>query len=192
MIVVDPMQRRSAQSSASRRPDTRLSTTEYAVLGVLAEGPRHGFGLSKELDPGSEVGRVLTVRRPLVYRALDRLVEVGYAVPVSTEKGDAGPKRVIHRITSPGRLRLDRWLGEPVDHIRDLRISFLLKLALLRRANLSPMSLIRDQRAALDETIRALDDSEPAGDDHVELWRRHNATAAAAYLKDLEKLYETG
>ncbi|HEY7824307.1 MAG TPA: PadR family transcriptional regulator, partial [Acidimicrobiia bacterium] len=54
---------------------SELSVTEYAVLGILAEAPSHGFAVAKELDANTEVGRILTVRRPLVYRALDRLVD---------------------------------------------------------------------------------------------------------------------
>ena len=168
---------------------TRLSTTEYAVLGVLAEGPSHGFAISKQLDSTAELGRVFTVRRPLVYRALDRLVESGYAEAVSTEKGDAGPKRVIHRITRPGRRRLDLWLTEPALHVRDLRIEFLLKLTFIRRYGDSPLELIRDQRTALDQTLSALDEARSEPDDHVELWRQHNAIATAGYLEDLERLY---
>jgi len=168
-------------------PTARLSTTEYAVLGILAEGPSHGFAVSKELAPEGGLGRVLTVRRPLVYRALDRLVEAGCAEPISTEKGDAGPNRVIHRITRPGRRLLDQWLAHPVSHVRDLRIEFLLKLALLRRSSRSPLDLIRGQRRALEPTLSALYGAE-AGDP-VELWRRHNAAAATAYLEDLERRY---
>lgn len=167
----------------------RMSVTEFAVLGVLAEGPSHGFAVSKLLNHEANLGRVFTVRRPLVYRALDRLVETGHAEAVSTEKGDAGPNRVIHRITPQGRRRLRRWLGQPVSHVRDLRIEFLLKLALLRRAGKSPVSLIRDQRAALSSTLTALDDPGADPEDHVELWRRHSAAAAAAYLDNLETHY---
>ncbi len=166
----------------------RLSMTEYAVLGVLAEGPSHGFAVSKELGADGEIGRVFTVRRPLVYRALDNLVEAGYARPVTIEKGE-GPQRVIHGITAGGRRRLRRWLDEPVEHVRDLRIEFLLKLALLRRAGDSPLDLIRVQKAALDPTLTALDDLDPHRDDHVEIWRQHNAAAASAYLEDLETIY---
>lgn len=167
----------------------RLSITEYAVLGVLAEGPSHGFAISKQLAADGELGRVFTVRRPLVYRALDRLVEAGYAKPVSTEKGTAGPNRVIHRVTPPGRRGLDRWLTQPVEHVRDLRIDFLLKLALLQRSERSPIDLIKGQRTALDTTLKALDDSDVDPADHVELWRQHSAAAASAYLADLETLY---
>lgn len=163
----------------------RLSTTEYAVLGILAEGPTHGFAVSKQLDADGEVGRVFTVRRPLVYRALDRLVDAGYAVPVAKERGDSGPQRVIHRISPSGRRRLGIWLAEPVEHIRDLRVEFVLKVTLLVRSGRSPASLIRAQRRALAPTFDALERIDP--DDHVELWRRHTAVAAAAYLADLER-----
>jgi PadR family transcriptional regulator AphA len=162
--------------------------TEHAVLGILCEGPRHGFAISKELEGGSEVGSVFTVPRSLVYRALDRLVESGHARQVTTEKG-SGPKRAIQKTTAKGRRELRRWLDEPVGHIRDMRIEFLLKLTLLRRANSSPLALIRTQRAALAPTFDALHD--PAFDprDHVEQWRRANAAAAADYLDTLEGVY---
>lgn len=192
---MSPGDTRQSDSGSQRRPDPvhmatpRLSTTDYAVLAVLRENPTHGFAISRQLDAESEVGRVFTVRRPLVYRALDRLVEAGYAAPMTTEKGDAGPKRVIHHITPRGRRRLGRWLAEPVEHIRELRIEFLLKITLLRKGEKSVIDLIRKQIEALQPTIDALDDI-PDTSDPVELWRRHNAAAAAAYLEDLENLYE--
>lgn len=166
------------------------SITEYAVLGILASGPSHGFAISKQLGPEGFLGRVLTVRRPLVYRALDRMVEAGNAEPVTTEKGDAGPNRIVLRVTATGRRHLDRWLAEPVQHVRDLRIEFLLKLTLLEYLGRSPAPLIRKQRATLAATLTALDETQPG--DHVELWRRHNALAAAGYLNDLESRYARG
>mgnify|MGYP002033284787 CR=1 FL=1 len=166
-----------------------LSITEYAVLGILASRPNHGFALSKELGRNSDVGKIFTVRRPLVYRALNRLVDAGYAEPVATEKGTAGPQRVIRHATLAGRERLKRWLEEPEEHIRDLRIGFLLKLALLLRAQRSPMNLIKKQRRVLDDTLLALESSTTEPTDHVELWRLHNATAAVAYLDELEGTY---
>jgi DNA-binding PadR family transcriptional regulator len=171
-------------------PPPTLSATDYAVLGLLSEGPSHGFAISKQLDPDTEVGRVLTVRRPLVYRSLDRLVDAGYAEPVSTERGE-GPNRVILRTTARGRARLRRWLAEPVEHVRELRIEFLLKLALVRRSGDSPIQLIRAQQRALDPTLEALDEQVTGDEDHVELWRRHNALAAGAYLEALERIHGT-
>jgi DNA-binding PadR family transcriptional regulator len=165
------------------------SLTEYAVLGLLAAGPTHGFAISKALQPDSEIGRVITVRRPLVYRALDRLVDAGLATPGHTEPGDAGPNRVVHRIARSGRRRLDLWLNSPVGHVRDMRIEFQLKLALLQRLERSPLELVVLQRRMLEPTLAALDVPAKESIDHLELWRRHNAAAAASYLESLEKHY---
>jgi PadR family transcriptional regulator AphA len=164
------------------------SLTEYAVLGILAGGSAHGFAISKQLAAESDLGRIITVRRPLVYRALDRLVEAGLAEPGHTEPGNAGPNRLVHRITANGRSALNRWLNRPVDHIRDMRIEFQLKLALLERLGRPPRVLIRRQRAALAPTLSALD-SLSDSTDSLELWRRHNAIAAGTYLESLERLY---
>jgi PadR family transcriptional regulator AphA len=162
---------------------SELSVTEHAVLGLLAEGPSHGFALSKQLEAEADVGRILTVRRPLVYRALDRLVENGLAETVHTEKGDSGPNRVIHRVTRDGRRELSSWLHRPVAHVRDIRIEFLLKVALLRRSKRSPAPLLEAQRTSLESTLAALGD--PVTNDHVEIWRRHVARAASAFLDEL-------
>ena len=158
------------------------------MLGILCEGPSHGFAISKKLDAESEVGKVFTVPRTLVYRALDRLVEGGYAGQAATEQGN-GPKRVVHEATAKGRRELRRWLADPAGHIRDLRIEFLLKLTLLRRAGKSPLDLIRSQRETLSSTFEALGDAAIDPQDHVEQWRRSNAAAAASYLEALEGAY---
>ena len=89
-------------------PGSHLSVTEFAVLGVLAEKPSHGFAIAKELEPTADLGRVFTVRRPLVYRALDRMADIGYVETATTEPG-AGPQRVVYRVTRAGRRRLRRW-----------------------------------------------------------------------------------
>jgi PadR family transcriptional regulator AphA len=169
----------------------QLSLTEYAVLGLLAEGPTHGFAMSKHLAPDGSLGRVLTVRRPLTYRALDRLVLLGMAEPMHSEPGAAGPTRVIYRATAAGKRQLKGWLDRPVRHVREMRIEFQLKLSLMRRSGRSPLDLIQKQRAALEPTITALDHSDRVDEepDHVELWRQHNAAAAGSYLDHLEAVY---
>lgn len=161
----------------------QLSLTEAAVLGLLGEGANHGFALARELSAEADLGRVLTVRRPLVYRALDRLVSNGLAAPVSEERGESGPNRIVHSITSRGRSVLGRWLEEPVTHVRDLRIEFLLKLSFLERSGRSPRSLLASQRTALAPTLAALE--EPGSGDHIDLWRSHTAAAVAGYLDAL-------
>jgi DNA-binding PadR family transcriptional regulator len=168
--------------------EPRLSLTEYAVLGLLAEGPTHGFAIARELAADGPIGRVLTVRRSLAYRALDHLVTEGLARPSRVEAGEAGPQRRVHRITAAGRRLLHGWLERPVRHLRELRLEFRLKLVFLERAGTSPRPLIHAQRAVLRPALAA-SRRPPRGEplDHVEIWRRHSAAAIAAYLDELER-----
>lgn len=168
----------------------RLSLTEYAVLGLLSEGPNHGFAVARELAPDASIGRVLTVRRSLAYRAIDRLVAEGLARPTRVEAGDAGPQRRVHRATPAGRRALDAWLGRPVPHLRDLRLEFRLKLVLLERRGTSPMELIRAQREALGPALASSRRSARRAVDDVDLWRWHSTAAIAAYLDDIEARHD--
>ena len=170
-------------NAASPDPLPDLSLTEWVVLALLAEGPAHGFGLAKELRAGADLGRIITVHRPLVYRALDRLVAAGLVEPHTTEPGDAGPTRTVHRITPGGDDAVGRWLDQPVAHIRDLRIEFLAKLRLNQRGSRDAHQLVAAQRTALADTFDQLTGDEPA--DVVDRWRRSNADAARSFLEDL-------
>jgi PadR family transcriptional regulator AphA len=154
------------------------------VLAVLAERPAHPFAVARLLAQDGELGRVLTVRRPLVYRAAERLAAAGLCRPDHTEPGAGGPERTVYRATPAGRRALAKWLAEPVTRVRDLRLAFLLKVRLIRRAGGSPLSLVRAQREVLAPRFEALAAGEDG--DEVALWRRHSARAARAYLQDLE------
>lgn len=160
-----------------------LSLTEWVVLALLAEAPVHGFAIAKQLQAGTDLGRILTVHRPLVYRALDRLVGAGLAEPQQTEPGTAGPNRTVHRLTQNGRTAVDGWLDRPVGHIRELRLEFLAKLRLSQRSARDPSRLIEAQRATLADTFERLAVADEG--DVVDLWRWHNSAAASAFLDQL-------
>lgn len=161
-----------------------VSLNEWVVLALLAEAPAHGFAVARELRPDRDLGRILTVHRPLVYRALARLVAAGLAEPFETEPGDAGPARTLHRPTRRGRAALAAWFVQPVEHIRDLRIEFLVKVRLSERAGRDPGPLIGAQSAALASAFdRVTSLSDEA--DVVDLWRHHTASAALGFLEDL-------
>ena len=167
--------------------DRSPSLTERVVLAVLVEGPGHGFALARELRADGDLGRIMTVRRPLVYRALDRLRDGGLVRATTTEQGDAGPNRVVHRATATGRRVTARWLEEPVPHVRDLRVEFLIKLRLRERRGLDLGPVIDRQRAELGDRLHRLGrGTSGAGPvDVVERWRHHNARAVEAFLDDL-------
>lgn len=159
-----------------------LTLNDLVVLAVVEEEPAHGFALSRLLAPGSDLGRIVTLRRPQIYRAIDRLADAGLIEPVAVEPGDAGPKRTIFTITSPGRGALEAWLQRPVAHVRDLRVEFLVKLRLIERAGRRPDALLAAQRRALGPTLDLLIAGGSADGDVVDRWRATSAEAAARFL----------
>ena len=160
-----------------------LSLTEWVVLALVGEAATHGFAVARELQSGSDLGRILTVHRPLVYRALDRLGDAGLVEESATEPGDAGPTRTIMRTTREGKAALKQWFERPVNHVRDLRIEFLIKLRLTERCGNDAQALVDAQRRELAPTFGLLAEALP--DDVVDQWRRHNAIAARTFLDHL-------
>jgi PadR family transcriptional regulator AphA len=165
-----------------RRPT--LSLNEWAVLGVLVEKPRHGYDVAAALRADRPVGAAWRLTRQLVYRALERLVDLGLAEPRRTEPGEQGPPRVVHGATRAGRAALRRWLVSPVDHLRDVRSALLLKLVLLDALGLDRAPLVAAQRAAFAGLLGQLATAPPV-DDPIALWRHHSAAAVGAFLDAL-------
>lgn len=159
-----------------------LTLNDLVVLAVVGEEAAHGFALARAVAPGSDLGRIVTLRRAQVYRAIDRLVALGLVEPLTVEPGDAGPNRTVLGITPAGREPLEAWLARPVAHVRDLRIEFLAKLRLLERRGTDPRPLIEAQRRALGPTLDRL--AVGKAGDVVDRWRAHNAEAVERFLAD--------
>ena len=87
-----------------------LSAGEWALLALLAEKPTHGFALAKAMAPEGEIGKVWSLRHPLVYHAIDRLTELGLTRPGRTVASQSGPRRTVLQITPRGRRAVSDWL----------------------------------------------------------------------------------
>ena len=167
-----------------RRPT--LSINEWAVLGVLVDQARHGYDIAAALQPGTPIGDVWRLTRQLVYRALERLVALGLAEQRRTEPSTAGPRRTIYGVTAQGRATLDSWLAAPVEHVRDVRNAFLLKLLISDRLGLDTTELVRAQRRTFDDILDRLA-APPPRTDVVAVWRHHSALAVAGFLETLDQ-----
>ena len=106
------------------REATRLSTTEFAVLGLLSLGERSGYELKKAAEAG--VGYVWTAAKSHVYGVLPRLVEGGFATTRRVAQ-ERRPDKQVYRITRKGERGFRDWLEEPVED-RGSRSPFLLKV----------------------------------------------------------------
>ena len=135
---------------------TEPTLTEWAVLGLLRERPAHGWDIARSFASDGEIGQVWTVSRPLVYRAITVLRELGYVVERGSTRSTTGPHRVLLAPTPRGRQALRRWLARPTEHIRDLRSELLVKLLLLSRAGSDQSALLHAQLAVLDRGEIAL------------------------------------
>jgi DNA-binding PadR family transcriptional regulator len=167
-----------------RRPS--LSVNEWAVLGVLADGNRHGYDIAAALQPGTPIGDAWHLSRQLVYRALERLEALGLVEPHRTEASASGPPRTIYGATAQGRATLDNWLASPVEHIRDVRNAFLLKLLIAQRLGIDTRDLVAAQRRAFAHilTLRA---NPPPTSDVVATWRHHSTVAVADFLDAIDQ-----
>jgi DNA-binding PadR family transcriptional regulator len=159
---------------------------EWACLGILSEGPAHGFAVASRLKPDGDIGRVWELSRALTYRSLSQLTSAGLVEEAGTERGIAGGTRTLLRPTAAGREALHRWLIEPVQHLRDLRSELLLKLVLGQRLGCNQTTMLREQHhivAIATDRLATLAHSAP--DDMIARWRWESAKAALAFLDHL-------
>jgi DNA-binding PadR family transcriptional regulator len=126
-----------------------LSASDWAVLALVAEQPSHGWAIASQLVRGGEVGSIWSLGRPIVYHALGRLGEEGLIRTAGLERGTRGPHRVVYEATAKGRKEVREWLGRPIEHVRDIRSLFLLKVVLSQRAGIDIEPLLMAQRAVL-------------------------------------------
>jgi DNA-binding PadR family transcriptional regulator len=138
-------------ATATRRA-TELSTTEFAVLGLLSFGERSGYELKKAAEAG--VGYVWTAAKSHVYAVLPRLVEGGYATTRRVTQ-ERRPDKQVYKITRKGERAFKEWLEAPIEE-RGARSPFLLKVFFGRLMSKEALvGHIERQRA---EVVRTLEE----------------------------------
>ena len=166
-----------------------LSLPEWTVLAVVNERPTHGFAIAQLTASQGELGRIWQIPRPVIYRAIGRLLDAGLLLPEAVESG-RGPQRTLYSVTPAGREAVRHWLDTPVTHIREVRSHLLLKLALLDRAGGDPTGLLARQKATLEPIADAIKAESPgsAGFDATLLaWRRATTAATLNFLDELTR-----
>ncbi len=130
---------------------------EHAVLGLLAIEPRHGYELAKEFGPDTVVGDIVHLESGMLYAHLKKLERRGW-IGSELEPQEARPARKVFSLTPDGEAELQRWLSEPVDKTRDIRLEFLLKLYLAYQSEPERVELLaREQQAQCEQFIESLE-----------------------------------
>ena len=130
---------------------------EHAVLGLLSIEPRHGYELAKEFSPETVMGDIVHLESGMLYAHLKKLERRGW-VGSELEHQEARPARKVFSLTADGLAELRRWLSEPVDKTREIRLEFLLKLYLAFQTEPARVAqLVREQRALCEQFIESLE-----------------------------------
>jgi len=164
-----------------------LALGAWAIAALLCEGDAHGWKLVRALAPGGEIGRVWSIRRAVVYRTIEQVIDAGLAERAGVEPGSRGSPRTLLRPTRSGRQAVARWLAEPVAHVRDLRSELLLKLLFTERSGGDPTPLLRAQRARLTEAVTAFEGGSSDGQPFDATLRAFRSETASAGLRFVER-----
>jgi DNA-binding PadR family transcriptional regulator len=146
--------------------DDGLSTTSYAVLGLLTWGDAmSGYDVMKLAE--RSIGYFWTPAKSHVYAELKRLAEAGYATERHVEQ-TTRPNKRMYSITPEGKSALGRWLVEapiepsPTKSVITLKVFFgnLMSASALRRQIEEIRRRDEDYRAELLAIEKRIKDDE--------------------------------
>lgn len=86
----------------------QTTTTELAVLGLVAFGEASGYDLAR--TAARSIGHMWAPSRSQIYKVLPRLVAAGYARSREVEQRGR-PDKALYRITRAGRAALSAWIA---------------------------------------------------------------------------------
>ncbi len=123
------------------------------LLGLLADGERHGYDLKRQYAVRFPAARPLAAAQ--IYATLERLLRDGFVVPATRQRVN-GPDRTSYALTPPGRAELDRWLDdvEPPGLFVANPLAIKVTLALLVADADAASSYLNRQRAAHLQQMR--------------------------------------
>ncbi len=178
-------------TTAVRAP-TRLRPAHYALLGLLAHGPAHGYDLQRAFIADGDLASVLRLEQPTLYATLKTLDDHGL-IRGSEEREGARPPRTVYALTPEGEAALAAWLSTPVQRMREVRLDFLLKVYFARRRSRAAVRRLVDAQIAVCERYRAGLQGQTAGveagsfADLVAHSKRSAAEATLAWLREYRR-----
>ena len=131
---------------------------EYALLGLLWDGPRHGYELHRAFGTDQELGSICHLEQSQLYAFLKKLEHLGYLESTLEPQEGRPPRRVVG-LSAKGRHTFRQWIEAPVPRPREVRLLFLLKLYFARTfGKETVLALIRRQIEACQDFLKKIDD----------------------------------
>jgi DNA-binding PadR family transcriptional regulator len=134
------------------RRSHQLGAADYALLGLLMLGSRHGYELAPYFAADGTLGPVCTLGVSRLYALLHALEELGL---VSSESSvvSGGPPRKVFSLTAEGATAFQQWLDRPIRQLRLIRQDFLLKLYFSRQVPGSDPALLIERQIAAGRAV---------------------------------------
>lgn len=107
-------------------------SSEFALLGLLLDGPKHGYELARRFAPETPLGDICPLEMSMLYALLKKQEKAGYIEPQLESQGARPPKRTFH-LTDLGRAAFMDWVRAPVARNPEIRLDFLVKLYFARQ-----------------------------------------------------------
>lgn len=125
---------------------------EYALLGLLAQQPDHGYELHQRLV--AELGQVWHISQSQVYNILKRLETQG-DITGTVQEQEKLPSRLFYQLTPTGRARFEAWLNTPTgSSVRAIRVEFITRLYFASQYNQDMVDALIN--AQVEETSKGL------------------------------------
>lgn len=164
---------------------------EYALLGVLMAGPKHGYEVYHFISSNMEQFWHLSMSQ--IYALLKRMERDGIVI-AKEERQDNRPVKKIFYITSPGKKRFLAWVFSPVNHVRNLRIEFMAKLFFIHELRLGGASaIIHKQLTIVEEKLRLMRHSQEKSMDEfqrvIHSFKIAQTTAAMNWLRECKTMF---
>jgi DNA-binding PadR family transcriptional regulator len=130
-------------------------SVRYAILGLLAQKPRHGYDLRATFEAVVGGDANWDVKPAQIYTTLERLEESGLVERTSDLGEGDEPSRRVYAVTRAGHEALKEWFSDGVtpEHQHD---EFFVKLMVaLASGEADPARIIQIQRAYLYQELHA-------------------------------------
>ncbi len=116
-------------------------TNELALLGFLYERPMYGYEIHQRMSDPSGLGQVWQVKQSQLYALMGKLEEEGFLSSELQMQESRPPRKVFHLTSTGTQVFLD-WLHSPVEHSRDMRLDFLVKLYFIQKEGEEALRLL--------------------------------------------------
>lgn len=168
--------------------DTRVrNPADFPILGLLHDGPAHGYELCSELR--ERLGAIWTLRTSHIYALLAGLERDGLVCHERVDQ-ETRPAKKVFSITDKGKVTFLAWVESPVLNVRHMRLEFLAKLHFARLHSPTALGdLIDKQLSVCRNNARYLQDKKQRCKTQTELealdFRLAMVEAIAAWLTRL-------